>query len=139
MGLTMRGVLADNNVEGVLRTLVAYFRHSEWHDFWQQLNLHVATFEEVGLPRDASDRDVWLACQKNELVLITANRNADAPDSLEFVLRSMNLQESLPVLTFADSKRVRDDRAYLELVGIRLLERLAEIDLYRGSGRIYLP
>lgn len=135
----MQGILADNDVEGFLRTLIEYCQRSEWHEFWRQLNLRVATFDEIGLQRDASDRDVWIACQRNELVLITANRNADTPDSLELVLRSMNGPRMLPVLTFADPQRIRDDRDYLELVAVRLLERLEEIETFRGAGRIYLP
>ena len=39
----------------------------------------------------------------------------------------------------ADPGRVLNDRAYAEGVAEMLLERLLDIDLYRGVGRIYLP
>jgi len=41
------------------------------------------SFADVGLRFNASDREVWMVCQSEKIVLITANRNDEGPDSLE--------------------------------------------------------
>lgn len=38
--------------------------------------IQLRTFEEVGLPADSNDRVVWRFAQTNEMLLLTANRNA---------------------------------------------------------------
>jgi hypothetical protein len=70
---------------------------------------------------------------------VTANRNADGPDSLEATLRTQNTATSLPVFTIADAKRVLRSREYAERVALRLLDYLLDIDRVRGAGRLYLP
>jgi hypothetical protein len=72
-------------------------------------------------------------------VLVTANRNADDPDSLEAVIRRENQPGSLPIITFANPDRVLEDRLHTENVAERLLEKLISIDDFRGTGRIYVP
>ena len=72
-------------------------------------------------------------------MLITANRNADDPTSLEVVIRQRNHSRSMPVLTLSDADRILHDRQYAEAVARRLLEILLEIELYRGTGRLFLP
>ena len=59
--------------------------------------------------------------------------------SLEMTLRQQVTKSSLPVFTLADPERVLNDRSYAEVVAEILLERLLDIDHYRGVGRIYLP
>lgn len=86
-----------------------------------------------------SDAVLWDVCQREQLVLITANRNADAPDSLEATLRARNAAESLPVLTLANPQRMVRSRAYAERVAARMLDYLMNIDGVRGAGRLYLP
>jgi hypothetical protein len=71
--------------------------------------------------------------------LLTGNRNAEGLDSLEMTIRKHNAPDSLPVLTFADLKRLKYDSGYQELVAERLLEKLIDIDALRGTSRIYLP
>jgi hypothetical protein len=78
-------------------------------------------------------------CQRERLVLVTGNRNADEPDSLELVIRDENQPDSLPVVTLANPQRITRDRPYAEKVAERLLERLIAIDDFRGAGRIYVP
>lgn len=95
-------------------------------------------FGELGLAEDATDAQVWQACQDNEVVLITGNRNAESPESLEVTIRQLNNDRCLPVLTLADQDRVLRDRSYAGTVAERLLEILYDLDNLRGSGRLYL-
>jgi hypothetical protein len=108
-------------------------------EFWQHLGLTVPSFTDLGLDPRSPDVDVWRACQAAELILITANRNDDGPDSLEMTIRTLNTPQSLPVLTLADANRVLNERSYAELVCDKLLEYLYDIDGLRGTGRLYLP
>jgi hypothetical protein len=74
-----------------------------------------------------------------EIVLITANRNSDGPDSLELTIRRENESTSLPVLTLSDSQRVESDREYAEVTAEALIDYLFRIDDVRGTGRLFLP
>jgi hypothetical protein len=135
----MRGILADINSGKHLRAIVAHWHSDVWRDLWYDLGLTVESFPALGLPYDSSDAVIWRICQREGLVLVTANRNADDPDSLEVVIRNENQPESLPVITFANPERVLEDRIHAELVAERLLEKLISIDEFRGTGRIYVP
>src|SRR5262249_14704691 len=110
-----------------------------WHDLWNALGLSVETFPTLGLPDDAPDALIWRTCQREQIVLITGNRNKRGPDSLEATIRNENQPDSLPVVTIADPDRVVQDRLYAEKVAERLLEKLIAIDDFRGTGRIYVP
>ncbi len=135
----MRGILADINVGAQTDALLAIWTSDTWRDLWMDLGWSVASFATLGLPFNASDAVIWRACQKEELVLITANRNKRGQDSLEAVIRTENQSDSLPVATIADANRVLRDRLYAERVAERLLEKLIAIDDFRGAGRIYVP
>lgn len=135
----MRGIVADVNIEGHVDRLVAFIRTSEWADYWNHLELVHATLAELGLRDTAPDVDVWRSCQREALVLITANRNNDGPDSLEATIRAENTLDSLPVLTLGDAEEVLHNREYAERVVESLMEYLYDIDRYRGAGRLYLP
>ena len=74
-----------------------------WRELWFDLSISVESFESLGLRSDAT---IWRTCQEQKLILITANRNADGPSSLETVIRDENQPESLPVMTLADARRV---------------------------------
>ena len=101
--------------------------------------LTLVTFEELGLDRQASDAELWRVCQREQIVLITNNRNADGPDSLELIVRDENQPGSLPVFTLASAERIRTDNTYAEKTAERLLEYLVYLNEIRGAGRIYLP
>jgi len=73
------------------------------------------------------------------MILVTANRNAEGPDSLEATLRSQNTTSSLPVFTFANARKVLNSRKYADRVAAQLLDYLLDIDRVRGTGRLYLP
>lgn len=135
----MNGILADANCEGHLALLLRLFQEGWRHDVWEMLHLTPVLWADLGLQPDASDREVWEACQREQVVLITANRNDDGPESLEATIQQHNTPESLPVFTLANDQRALRDRLYAEAVADRLLEFLFDIDSYRGSGRLYLP
>jgi hypothetical protein len=106
---------------------------------WEFLRLAQVSFTDLGLLADASDREVWEVCQRAQVVLVTANRNDEGPESLEATIQHQNTPQSLPVCTLANDQRVLRDRQYAETVADRLIEVLFDIDSYRGIGRIYLP
>lgn len=135
----MRGILADINVGAQVDALLVVWGSDAWRELWDDLGLVVESFPGLGLAHDASDAVIWRACQREGLVLITANRNRHGPDSLEAVIQAENRPHSLPVVTIGDANRVLKDRLYAERAAVRLLERLLAIDDFRGTGRIYVP
>ncbi len=135
----MRGILADINAEGILTSLSFIWLSALWRELWFGLGLSIEDFKTLGLPSDTSDRVIWRMAQEQKLVLITSNRNADGPDSLEMVIRAESQPDSLPVITFADARRVLRDRSYAEKTAERVLDYLTRIDHFRGAGRIYAP
>ena len=135
----MKRILADINVEKQRRAILAIWSSAAWRDLWTDLGLSVVSFPVLGLPFNSSDAVVWRTCQKEELVLITGNRNMRGPDSLEAVIQGENQSDSLPVITIADQDRVLRDRLYAENVAESLLDYLIRIDLVRGAGRLYVP
>ncbi|MBC8869512.1 MAG: ACP S-malonyltransferase [Planctomycetes bacterium] len=135
----MIGIMCDQDVQGLARAVLARCRQGDGEDVWNELEIELYTFADLGLEPDATDAEIWIACQENNIVLLTGNRNAEGPDSLEVTIRERNVAGSLPVLTFADLRKLKYDRGYLELAAERLLEKLFDIDALRGAGRIYLP
>ena len=135
----VRAIMSDANIQGHVIGLLRILQGPDWGEFWTPLNLEVRTFAEVGLPHDASDSEVWDACQREQISLITANRNQEGPDSLEAVLRSRNTPSSLPVFTIGDIQLFAKSRTHAIQVAVRLLDYLMEIDEFRGAGRLYLP
>jgi hypothetical protein len=135
----MRGILADINVEGIVAILVHIWLSDNWREFWHDLGISIQDFDSLGLPFDSSDKIVWRTCQDRKLVLITGNRNADEPDSLELVIRAENTEDSLPVVTLANSERILNEGTYAERTAEKLLDYLTRIDDFRGAGRIYVP
>jgi hypothetical protein len=135
----VNGILADANCEGHLALLLRLFQQNWRQEVWEFLSLGRVTFADFRLSPDASDREVWEACQREQVVLLTANRNDEGPESLESTIQQRNTPQSLPVFTLANDQRVLRDRQYAEMVADRLIEALFDIDSYRGTGRFYLP
>ena len=135
----MTGIMADHNIEGHFAALLRLWTSGPWKSLWDSLSIETETFEGLGLLHETSDRDLWQACQQHDLVLLTANRNDDGPDSLEATIRDLNQPSSLPVLTIADPGSVLTDRAYAERVAIQVLEYLLDLDKVRGTGRLFVP
>ena len=93
----------------------------------------------MSLPADAADADLWEACQRHDVVLITANRNKNGLNSLEATIAERNQASSLPVLTVADADQILTSGDYARRVVSQLLEFLFDLENIRGTGRLYLP
>jgi hypothetical protein len=133
------GILADANIEGQFRIILRLLESDFRKEFWEALQWTTPTFADLRLAATASDLVVWQLCQQLELVLITANRNAAGPESLERTIREHNTPASLPVLTLANAERIQHEKTYAERVADQLLDYVFTIDKYRGTGRLYLP
>lgn len=99
----MRGIVADANVEGHVEYLVSRIIAGEWLPYWNYAGMSLDSFANVGLVDRSPDDVVWRTCQQEQLVLITANRNSNTPDSLEVTIRSEGMLESLPVFTLSNA------------------------------------
>jgi hypothetical protein len=102
------------------------------------LDIPMLTFDDVGLPIDSKDRDVWRFAQTQQLILLTGNRNKDGADSLEQTIRNENTSNSLPVITIGIVDRL-EESSYREQCAERLVEIILNIENYLGIGRIYIP
>ena len=87
---------------------------------------------------DATDATIWQACQDHDILLITGNRNAEGPESLERTIRQRHAANCLPVLTLADPDRIQCERPYAEAVVERLFDILIDPDALRGTGSAVL-
>lgn len=135
----MRGLLADADCTGHAQRLHDLLS-SRWRaELWRGLGIELITFEQLGLARDATDREVWERCHAESLVLLTANRNSDGPDALECVIAELDDPAVLPVITLADPDRIMTDREYAGRVAEQLLQYLFDIDALRGTRRLYIP
>jgi hypothetical protein len=135
----MKGILADNDVGGHVALIMSIWQSPAWREVWDSLALALYSFADAGLNVEATDADIWHACQKAQIVLITANRNDDGPDSLQATIREHNTAMSLPVLTLGNAKRLVVDKAYARQTAEKALEYLLDIEKYRGVGRLYVP
>ncbi len=135
----MKGLLADANIKGFVDLLVTLMQHEPWKFFWDHLQLRYVQFLDFGLSVDSADELVWQTCQKNDLYLITDNRNKKAADSLETTIQNQNTPTSLPVFTIGNVQRIRHSREYAERVVESLLQYLMQEDNIRGTGRLFLP
>jgi len=135
----VKAILSDICIGAQIRILVGVFTSPPWQEIWSGLNLSYHTFRDVNIAPDTSDSDVWDFCQREQMVLITANRNMRGPDSLENTIRTRNTIDSLPVFTIADAEEIFHSRSYTDRVVEKLLGTLLEIDKYRGTGRLWLP
>jgi hypothetical protein len=114
-------------------------RGEPWLGFWVHLQMSYETFATVGLDPSDSDAVVWRRCQEKQLCLVTNNRNADGPDSLEITIRMCNTPQSLPVFTIGDADRTLSDRDYSDAVIWALVDYLLRLDEFLGTGRLYIP
>jgi hypothetical protein len=112
----MKGLLIDHNIRGQARLLIDLLEGPVWAGIWNELRLPIRALEEVALTEHSPDHEVWELCQQLEPVLLTANRNARGPSSLEATVRARGTASSLPVLTLANPDQVRVDRQYALLV-----------------------
>jgi hypothetical protein len=135
----MPTILADVNIQGQVRHLVAAMQVEPWREFWTGLSMRFVTFADVGLSPDSPDSEVWRFCQQNQLVLITGNRNADGADSLQSTIQTENTTECLPVLTVSDAQALQRGRDYAAAVIESILDVMMRLEDLRGTGRLFLP
>jgi hypothetical protein len=135
----MLTILADHNAEAHLDALVSIWTSPEWLEIWQWMDCRVSKFASVGLQPTTPDTELWHFCQANRMLLLTGNRNADGPDSLEMTSIRENKPDSLPIITLGDADRVLRDRHYAEAIASRILDYLVGLDNLRGTQRLYVP
>jgi hypothetical protein len=135
----MRAIMADNDIQGQMRVLVLLLESEAWGDIWASLDLAIRTFADISLDPSVADRELWQACQRDQIILVTANRNKVGPDSMEATIQAFNTASSLPVFTLADAKQILTSRDYANRVVEKLLQYVIEIDNVRGTGRLWLP
>jgi hypothetical protein len=131
-------IFTDNDVEGPVEALRRILQSGEWAEDWALLGVRFTSFEELGIPRHAKDREVYQTCLRVGALLITGNR-AGGVDSLDQAIHELSSPDSLPVITVADAQRVVCERGYAEAAALRLLEFLERIDSLHGTGRLYIP
>lgn len=78
--------MSDRDILGLANALFQRCR-DEWSEFFDDLDVRIVTFEDLDLASDAADSEIWHACQQNDVVLVTANRNEDSDESLEATIR----------------------------------------------------
>lgn len=127
--------LIDYNLRGQAALLWGTIAAEGWLEL---MSIRFTGFEEVGLLKDSSDRLVWQVAQRNQMIILTANRNMKGDDSLEQVIREENTLQSLPVVTIGNKERL-DEQGCRERCASRLVEILFDIENYLGVGRIYIP
>ncbi len=76
--------LIDHNLKGHALVFFGAIASQGWLNI---VSIQFVTFDELGLPTDSDDRVVWRLAQKNQMVLLTANRSMKGKDSLEQVMR----------------------------------------------------
>ena len=128
-------ILVDHNIEGQAALLWDTITEEGWSEFF---SLRFVKFDQVGLSYTSNDREVWLFAQKHKMVMLTANRRMRGKDNLEQVIRDENTEQSLPVFTIGNVKRIFE-KAYRDQCIVRLLEIIEELDNFLGTGRIFIP
>ncbi|MDJ0706327.1 MAG: ACP S-malonyltransferase [Leptolyngbyaceae cyanobacterium MO_188.B28] len=96
------------------------------------------TLKEAGLTIDSNDRVIWQFARSNQMLLLTANRNAKGKDSLEQTIREEGDSISLPVITIGSLDRLVE-REYREQCSARLADIVLFIENYVGVSRLFIP
>ena len=128
-------ILVDYNLNRQALLLSGSLASGGWLDL---VPIRLVTFAEIGLPADSNDRIVWQFAQDNQMLLLTANRNAKGRDSLERVMREENTPTSFPIVTIGAPERVSESD-YRESCVERLVEIAIDLQDYLGVGRLFIP
>lgn len=128
--------LVDHNLKGHALVFFGAIASQGWLDL---LPIQFVTFDELDLPTDSDDRVVWQLAQKNQMVLLTANRSMKGKDSLEQVMREESTEKSLPIITISNADRLLNDPDYRGRCVEGLVEIALSLDSYRGARRIFIP
>ncbi|MBD2302025.1 MAG: ACP S-malonyltransferase [Nostoc sp. TH1S01] len=127
--------LVDYNLTGY----VVLFQGTLAAEGWLELlSIRFVTLSEVGLAADTNDRLIWRFAQSNQMLLLTANRNAKGEDSLEQTIREEGTLTTLPVITISSLDRLIE-REYREQCSARIVEIVLDIENYLGVSRLFIP
>ncbi len=131
--------MADENVDGHLARLARLMAVADLIVYFPDL-VYVSSLA-LGLLPGTPDRIVWKFCQREQWVLLTANRNHDGPDSLNATILDSWHPGLLPVLTLMDATRFRRGGPYAAFVAGDAADVLYGLTLgeYRDQSRIHLP
>jgi len=132
----MKTILSDHNIEGQVELLWGTLKSEGWLSL---VALEWVTFQEVDLPIDSNDREVWRFAQANNLILLTTNRSMKDENSLEQTLREENTLTSIPVLTIGNQEMILYDTVYRQQCAERLVDVLLDLENYLGTRRIFIP
>ena len=133
----MQVILSDHNCEGHADAIFQALRH---RGLIPTFPMQLMFFSEVGLHPKASDREVWIFCQEHNYLLLTGNRTAsDGARSLERVIHAFVKEDSLPVITIGNLRRVMADAEYCWRCAENLAEIVLDLDRVRGTPRLYIP
>lgn len=128
-------VLLDYNITGYAEYLRSTFRSENWSEL---VPIEFLTFDDIALPFETSDRNVWRLVQERRMILLTGNRNSDGRDSLVATIDEENFPGSLPVLTVSRQNDLGQANYRAECV-TRLVAIAIDLDNFRGVGRLYIP
>lgn len=133
----MQIILSDHNCEGQAEAIFDVLRYQGYTEL---LSIDLLFFPDVGLDVSADDEIVWRLCQEKGYLLITGNRTAsDGARSLEFTIRRLLREDSLPVITIANLRRINSDLAYCQFCAEKLADIIFDLDRVRGVPRVYIP
>jgi len=128
-------VLVDYNLTGYIVLFQGTLAAEGWFDF---LSIRFVTLEEAGLAADSDDRTIWRFAQSNQMLLLTANRNAKGENSLEQTIREESTSTSIPVITIGNLDRLVE-REYREQCSARLADIVLFLENYLGVSRLFIP
>ncbi len=128
-------ILVDYNLTGYVVLYQGTLAVDSWLDL---LSIRFVTLQEAGLAVDTNDRIIWRFAQANQMLLLTANRNAKGEDSLEQTIREEGISTSLPVITIGNLDRLVE-REYREQCSARLADIVFSIENYLGVSRLFIP
>ena len=128
-------LLVDNDIVGQALLIRADLAKDGWLDL---VEVQFLTLREAGIPDGSRDREIWRFAQRREMLLLTANRNAEDEDSLEVTMRQESTAESLPVVTISGKDRVAETE-YRRRCATRLIEIIVDVDQCRGTRRLFIP
>lgn len=127
--------LVDYNLTGYVVLFQGTLAAGGWLDL---LSVQFMTLQEAGLAADSSDRLIWRLAQANQMMLLTANRDAKGEDSLEQTIRQEGTSTSLPVVTIGNLDRLVE-REYREQCSVRLADIVLSLENYWGVSRLFIP
>ncbi|NET32541.1 MAG: ACP S-malonyltransferase [Cyanothece sp. SIO1E1] len=128
-------ILVDYNLTGYIVLFQGTLAADGWLDL---LAIQFVTLKEAGLATDSNDRIIWQFAQSNQMLLLTAHRNAKGQDSLEQTIREEATSTSLPVITIGNLDRLVE-REYREQCSARLADIVLSIENYMGVSRLFVP